>query len=717
MIRPLRAMDEAATLLDQIEDINALAVAAGIDPVSLNPLVRMDADESIRRLFAKLSEISVASGGDTVDAPGPLRDTTSAIVALGQSIAAVTSTAADSESDSDTHFADDGANFPLYGIGNFPQAIYVAETNTYWHAWEGVTEDGQDRRQKIRTHLRGSTSWTPPVTISTFALEDDDHGSAVLARPSNGHVYAFHGSHVTAQKLARTTSPDDPSAWTDLTELAGTYTYPHVATKAPAINLCRRSETLDHADWLKPGPRVTVSATNAQADGDGNTTLETIQAVAGTGNHQIQSPTFAAVAGNAYTFLVDVKAGTAGRVQLCGSTHFTADFRVNFSLSTGAVLGSSGQLSSGSLDLGNGMWRFRVTVACVSSGDAQFIIAFINADAAIRLVSFTAAGTETFHVGRAQVLPQPIGVSATYVTTTDAAVTTAGAGLGMYTLLRGPNQGDLSLRKVDSFAANGDPTWRANRALVTLNSGADERLYQSNFVISGTDLHIMMTRATANNSEREDLYYVVLSLLDDSIRNFDGSFVRRHVDTVVTKSQMDTNCRILDQVSPGGNYFGFDLDRVTGRPHIGYMDRDNADFMYLTHDGSAWTTPVKIGDFPTLSVDDNDHGFDNSCVVALADGGADFYWVTQSTTTYNRGGNISRRRLLANGTWEDAVVVRAANSTESLEEPAPILDDPDYGITFAEGRRVAQTSGQAPYGTMRCFAWNPTSGYNRATEE
>lgn len=100
MTRPLRAMDKAATLLDQIEAVNALAVTAEVATLNLKPLARMDAEAAIRRLFAKLSEISVASGGDSVARPGPFEDLASAIVQLEHTIVTVTETVEGGDEDS-----------------------------------------------------------------------------------------------------------------------------------------------------------------------------------------------------------------------------------------------------------------------------------------------------------------------------------------------------------------------------------------------------------------------------------------------------------------------------------------------------------------------------------------------------------------------------------------------------------------------------------------
>lgn len=115
MTRPLRAMDKAATLLDQIEAINALAVTAEVATLNLKPLARMDAEAAIRRMFAKLSEISVASGGEAVARPGPFEDLASAIVQLEQTIVVVTETVEGGE--------DDGV--PDWVPDDFAEGIYI----------------------------------------------------------------------------------------------------------------------------------------------------------------------------------------------------------------------------------------------------------------------------------------------------------------------------------------------------------------------------------------------------------------------------------------------------------------------------------------------------------------------------------------------------------------------------------------------------------------
>lgn len=82
MIAPLVASDRNRVLLEQAARVSALAVAQSLDPVSQHPLLRMDPRAATRMLFRRLSEVSVAGGGQPVSWAGPLRDLDAALALL-----------------------------------------------------------------------------------------------------------------------------------------------------------------------------------------------------------------------------------------------------------------------------------------------------------------------------------------------------------------------------------------------------------------------------------------------------------------------------------------------------------------------------------------------------------------------------------------------------------------------------------------------------------
>lgn len=82
MNRELLIREHAAT-------INGMAAEMGVALVNMRALTRMDNEAAIRRLYSKLSEISVAAGGAAIQHRLPFRDWATALAALALTIAAV----------------------------------------------------------------------------------------------------------------------------------------------------------------------------------------------------------------------------------------------------------------------------------------------------------------------------------------------------------------------------------------------------------------------------------------------------------------------------------------------------------------------------------------------------------------------------------------------------------------------------------------------------
>jgi hypothetical protein len=99
--------------------------------------------------------------------------------------------------------------------------------------------------------------------------------------------------------------------------------------------------------------------------------------------------------GLTYMFSIDLKSGTDTRAQLTFSSgNFSGVGYVNFNLLTGATLasGGSGIVSSGSVSLGDGWFRYYISAVCTTASAASPIIGRINANAATRLPTYLDTG-------------------------------------------------------------------------------------------------------------------------------------------------------------------------------------------------------------------------------------------------------------------------------------------------------------------------------------
>jgi hypothetical protein len=112
---------------------------------------------------------------------------------------------------------------------NKPTAVYY-NGKTYLVYIDGATVDSY-----IVCYTHATHTWSDPVFIGTGI--SDGHGSPCMVINNAGYIYVFYGCHDSAVKWAKSTNPEDISAWTDLGNFAtGTCTYPN-AIKDSSGNL------------------------------------------------------------------------------------------------------------------------------------------------------------------------------------------------------------------------------------------------------------------------------------------------------------------------------------------------------------------------------------------------------------------------------------------------------------------------------------------------
>jgi hypothetical protein len=176
----------------------------------------------------------------------------------------------------------------------------------------------------------------------------------------------------------------------------------------------------------------------------------------------------------------------------------------------------------------------------------------------------------------------------------------------------------LLLRKTTALSG-GVPTYSSN--VVIGDFGANTRWYQGQGFVSGTDIHMLATRADAADSKRQDVYYVIYNTLDGSIRNFDGSVTVASGSQPVDLATMNASFRIVDQTTGATDGTIPQMISISGNPHIAYMDGTQGGGYNLIHiawNGSAWTSPLTVGAFDTSNVL---HRYDGLCITPSANAG------------------------------------------------------------------------------------------------
>jgi hypothetical protein len=121
-------------------------------------------------------------------------------------------------------FTATGATWPWYG-DTHRSCMHFDDTNVTWYMWE--TSFGDTRYCFVMTSNETTGAWSDIYFCGSNTLVDDDHGNPSIQRDTGGYVYNFYGAHgFDPVQVARTTTPDTPSTWTDLTEVSGNWTYP-----------------------------------------------------------------------------------------------------------------------------------------------------------------------------------------------------------------------------------------------------------------------------------------------------------------------------------------------------------------------------------------------------------------------------------------------------------------------------------------------------------
>jgi hypothetical protein len=89
---------------------------------------------------------------------------------------------------------------------------------------------GNEHSHPMVTYYDHETGeFATPVQIGTSPVVDDCHVHPTLAVDSSGYLYAFYGSHTSAQKMKRSMNPEDISSWgPEKTPEPSDATYPNV---------------------------------------------------------------------------------------------------------------------------------------------------------------------------------------------------------------------------------------------------------------------------------------------------------------------------------------------------------------------------------------------------------------------------------------------------------------------------------------------------------
>lgn len=384
--------------------------------------------------------------------------------------------------------------------------------------------------------------------------------------------------------------------------------YDGVSVAKAEENLLLRSQEFDNAAWTKFNTTVTA---NAEIAPDGTTTAETITASSGASQKYLNQA-FSLTAGEAVAS-VYVKAGTNSFFQISFGTQSST--YANFDVSTGAT-GTSGSVISSSIESIGGGWH-RCVVVFTNVNATSLNLVLVSSDSALRLESWTAAGTETVFLWGAQ-LEQRSSVTA-YTPTTDQPITryqpvlqTAEANVARSD--HDPVTGESLGRLVEESRTNlltysedfSNATWNKTNATISANQVvAPDGTLTADKLVEDTATGNHTTYQNITTSATPYYFSVFLKAAERSrISLWVGATTLIDID--LSSGAVIVSGNNVEVVDVGGGWFrvvAFRSNIDTNLRSWGVFVRDDSGNLSYTGDGYSgiyvWGAQLEVGSFPT----------------------------------------------------------------------------------------------------------------------
>jgi hypothetical protein len=130
-----------------------------------------------------------------------------------------------SEASASLGFADNGIDYPFHTLGISPAAYYY--NGKVYIAWQGPGHDPY-----ITTYTVSGGTWATPVQVGTNPLTNDHHGAPAVIVDNSGYIHVFYGNHNGPFEYAKSTNPEDISAWTAQTDVGSGHSYANLVKAA-----------------------------------------------------------------------------------------------------------------------------------------------------------------------------------------------------------------------------------------------------------------------------------------------------------------------------------------------------------------------------------------------------------------------------------------------------------------------------------------------------
>lgn len=114
----------------------------------------------------------------------------------------------------------------LKTVGNWAFSALSQNSAQYYNGKTYIAYSGDSDDPYIITYTHATTTWSSPVKVGTNPLADGDwHGGPALLIDSSGYLHVMYGTHNTAVQYAKSTNPEDITAWTAMDSPAADAAY------------------------------------------------------------------------------------------------------------------------------------------------------------------------------------------------------------------------------------------------------------------------------------------------------------------------------------------------------------------------------------------------------------------------------------------------------------------------------------------------------------